>query len=58
MASAYEISEVILYIVVLFCMIQILKFYGFNLEDYGIYITFYAFLLLSRYVLPTEIDSV
>jgi len=58
MTSAFEFTEIILYIVVLICIIQILKFAGFNLEDYGIYITFYLFLLLSKYVLPTEIDAV
>jgi hypothetical protein len=57
MTSVFEYTEITLYIVVLFCIIQILKFAGFNLEDYGIYITFYLFLLLSKYVLPSEIDA-
>ena len=56
MASAYEITEIMVSIVILFCIITILKFYGINLEDYGIYIAFYAFLLLSKFVLPNEID--
>jgi hypothetical protein len=58
MASAYEISEIILSFVVLFCFVKVLQFYGANLEDYGIYITFYLFLLLSKFVLPTDIDSI
>ncbi len=58
MASAYEITEIIASIVILFCIIKVLQFYGFNLEDYGIYLSFYVFLLLSKYVLPNEIDPV
>jgi len=46
------ISLVLMYIV-----IQILTFYGFDTSSYGKYIAFYLFLLLSTFVLPNNYST-
>jgi hypothetical protein len=35
-----------------YSIIQILKFYGIGEDIYGMYISFYIFLLISIFVLP------
>ena len=40
-------------LLVSYCITQILNFYGIGVNIYGSYLGFYAFLLLSTYVLPT-----
>ena len=41
-----------------YSIIQILKFYGVKEENYGIYLLFYMFLILSIIVLPHDYPSV
>lgn len=41
-------------ILVTYCITQILQFYGVGINVYGSYVAFYAFLLLTVYVLPTS----
>jgi hypothetical protein len=41
-----------------FCITQILKFYGVGINVYGSYVAFYAFLLISVYVLPTSYPNI
>jgi hypothetical protein len=41
-----------------YSLIQILKFYGLKEENYGIYLFFYMFLILSIIVLPHDNPSV
>ena len=41
-------------ILLTYCITQILYFYGIGVNIYGSYLGFYAFLLLSTYVLPTS----
>jgi hypothetical protein len=57
MTYAYQITEIGVSIIFIFCVIKLLDFYGFNLEDYAIYIAFYIFLLISKLVLPNEISA-
>ena len=39
---------------VTFCITQLLKFYGVGPNIYGSYVAFYAFLLITVYILPTS----
>lgn len=39
-----------------YSIIQILKFYGIGEDTYGMYISFYIFLLISIFILPKSID--
>ena len=41
-------------LLVSYCVTQLLTFYGIGVNVYGSYLGFYAFLLLSTYVLPTS----
>lgn len=41
-----------------YSIIQILKFYGLKEENYGIYLLFYMFLIVSIIVLPHDYPSV
>jgi ABC-type transport system involved in multi-copper enzyme maturation permease subunit len=43
---------------ILYGIIQLLSFYGANPSQYGIYLTFYLFLLLSVFVLPNKEPTV
>jgi len=43
---------------ILYGIIQLLAFYGANSSQYGIYLTFYLFLLLSVFVLPNKEPTV
>jgi hypothetical protein len=44
-------------LILLYTITTILNFYGIGPEIYGIYITFYLFLLLSYFVLPRDVPS-
>lgn len=35
-----------------YCLIKILTFYGVDTNTYGIYISFYLFIVLSTLILP------
>jgi hypothetical protein len=48
---AISISLLILYI-----FVQIFNFYGFDSSYYGIYFTFYLFLLVTLLVLPKKAE--
>ena len=41
-------------ILITYCIVQILQFYGIGINVYGSYISFYIFLLLSIFILPTS----
>jgi len=41
-------------LLIIYCLTQILNFYGIGINIYGSYLAFYAFLLLSTYILPTS----
>jgi hypothetical protein len=45
-------------VVLLYCISQIMKFYGIGEETYGIYVAFYIMLLISIFILPNNYPSV
>jgi hypothetical protein len=47
--TAFGISLLFIY-----SIIQILQFYGVNVEQYGFYLIFYLFLLVSAFILPRK----
>jgi hypothetical protein len=44
--------------VFLYSLIQILNFYGVDHTDYGVYILFYVFIILSMIILPNDYPKV
>jgi hypothetical protein len=41
-------------VVFFYSIIQILKFYGIGEDVYGVYLLFYAFLVISILILPND----
>lgn len=39
-------------IIFIYCITQILNFYGITISTYGIYLVFFAFMILSTIILP------
>jgi hypothetical protein len=58
MATAYEITEIVFMLAIVFSMIKVLDFYGIAMEEYAIYLTFYLFILFSKFVLPSKIAPI
>ena len=58
MATAYEITEVVFMLAIVFSIIKVLDFYGIGVEEYAIYLTFYLFILFSKFVLPAKIAPI
>jgi hypothetical protein len=52
MNSIKILGIVTISLLVMYIVVQILNFYGFDSDYYGIYITFYIFLMLTMLVLP------
>ena len=46
------ITGIGLTLIIGYCIIQILKFYGMDISELGIYLSFYLFLFLSVFILP------
>lgn len=46
------ITGIGLTLIIGYCVIQILKFYGMDISELGIYLSFYLFLFLSVFILP------
>lgn len=44
-------------LILVYTVTTILNFYGIGPEIYGIYITFYLFLLASYFILPKNVPS-
>jgi len=42
----------------IYVVVQILTYYGYSASSYANYITFYAFLLLCYFVLPSTIQPI
>jgi len=56
--SAGKITTIIGFsLIFLYVIIQILTFYGVSPDEYGTYIGFYLFLLLSMVILPNSFTS-
>jgi hypothetical protein len=45
-------------IIFLYCIIQILQFYGVSPSSYLVYVYFLIFILITFFVLPTEYPKV
>lgn len=56
MKSSSTIGTVVLSLLVMFIIVKILTFYGFDISSYGTYIAFYLFLLVTMLVLPQTIS--
>jgi len=41
-----------------YCLTKILTFYGVNTNTYGIYISFYLFIILSTLILPNSDSTI
>lgn len=44
-------------LLIFYCLIQILSFYGIGQDVYGPYLLFYIFLLISIMILPKTIPN-
>jgi len=56
MNSSSAIGTVALSLLLMYIIVKILSFYGFDINSYGTYITFYLFLLITMLVLPQTIS--
>lgn len=45
-------------IIFLYCLTQILKFYGVGEDVYGAYVLFYIFIIVSIIVLPNKYPTI
>jgi hypothetical protein len=54
MSSGSIITGLGLALLFIYGFTKILEFYGVGINVYGSYISFYLFLLISMYILPTE----
>jgi branched-subunit amino acid ABC-type transport system permease component len=52
------ITIISLTILIVYCIVKILNFYGVNISKYGSYLAFYFFLLITAYILPRQYPSI
>ena len=45
-------------IIIIYCLTQILKFYGIGEDVYGIYVLYLIFIIISIIVLPNDYPKV
>ena len=57
MSSGITITVVGFSLVFIYVIVQILNFYGASTDQYGIYLTFLLFMILSVVVLPNKDSS-
>lgn len=41
----------------LYCLVQILKFYGIGYDTYGVYVMFYIFMIITIMILPNNYSN-
>jgi hypothetical protein len=58
MKTSTIITSLGIFILLVYGLTKILEFYGIGINVYGSYIAFYAFLLISMFVLPTSYSKV
>lgn len=46
------IAELGISLIALYCTMKILDFYGIGADEYAIFVAFYLFLAMCKYVLP------
>ncbi len=54
MSTSSIITTLGISILLVYGLTRILEFYGIGINNYGSYIAFYFFLLISSFVLPRE----
>lgn len=54
MANSSFITGFGMSLLVIYCLIKIMDFYGVDKETYSIYLIVYILLLLFSYILPTQ----
>lgn len=54
-SMSIKIAEVGIAMIVLYCIMKILDFYGIGLDEYAIFVAFYLFLAMCHLVLPTSV---
>jgi hypothetical protein len=54
MTSTSIITSLGIFILLVYGLSKILEFYGIGINIYGSYIAFYAFLLISVFILPLQ----
>lgn len=50
------IAEFGISLIALYCTMKILDFYGIEADEYGIFVAFYLFLAMCKFVLPNKKD--
>ena len=52
--NAFIITSIGIGSIILYSIITLLNYYGVQVNTYGIYISFYAFLFISTLILPKQ----
>ena len=50
------IAEFGISLIALYCTMKILEFYGIGVDEYAIFVAFYLFLAMCKYILPSKKD--
>ncbi len=58
MSTSKVVTTLGITLLVVYCLIQIFGFYGIGISSYGSYLTFYLFLLLCVFILPTKYPNI
>jgi uncharacterized membrane protein YtjA (UPF0391 family) len=53
MSTARTIGILVLVYLIIMAIVKILGFYGVSTDAYAVYLTFYVFLVISYFFLPT-----
>jgi hypothetical protein len=53
--SSNSIGEIGISLISLYCIMKLLDFYGIGLDEYAIFVAFYLFLAMCKFVLPEKI---
>ena len=52
--NAYFITKIGIGAIILYAIITLLNYYGVQMSSYGLYLSFYVFLFISTFILPTQ----
>jgi hypothetical protein len=58
MSTSLIITTLGISIILIYGLIKLLDFYGIGINNYGSYIAFYIFILLSSFILPREYPKI
>jgi hypothetical protein len=48
------IAEFGISLIALYCTMKILEFYGIGADEYAIFVSFYLFLAMCKFILPSK----